>query len=354
MPRSCEPLSAETISAAYGLDVAATAPLGAGLINLTFLVTAADSRRFVLQRLHEIFPAGVNDDIEIVTRHLLARDMPTPLLLPTTDGRLCVEADDGIWRLMTYIPGLVVERINSAETAREAGALLGRFHIALADLDYGFPNARGGIHDTPRHLENLRSALGDHRDHPSFHEIEPLANRILAAADALKPLPETVDRVVHGDPKITNFIFNATTGAGVCLVDLDTLNRMPLPLELGDAFRSWCNPAGEDAESTDFSTEFFHAALSGYASATGDWSTAEERQAIVPATLTIMVELAARFCADALQDRYFGWDPARFASRSEHNLVRARGQLAAYRGCSAHRSELAGIVDDVFGVTRSA
>jgi hypothetical protein len=39
------------------------------------------------------------------------------------------------------------------------------------------------------------------------------------------------------------------------------------------------------------------------------------------------VELAARFCADALHERYFGWDARRYPSASAHNQARTRGQL---------------------------
>jgi Ser/Thr protein kinase RdoA (MazF antagonist) len=348
MSNPCEPLSASTIGASYRIDVAGIAPLGTGLINQTFRVDAADGRRLVLQRLHEIFPASVNEDIDIVTRHLRARGMTAPVLLPTAEGELWLDLDDGVWRMMTYVAGDVVERIESDSRAREAGALLGRFHVALSDLGYGFPNARTGIHDTARHLDNLRSAISTHSGHADFSRIEPLAQEILAAADTLPTLADTPRRVVHGDPKISNFIFDPATGRGVCLVDLDTLNRMPLPLELGDAMRSWCNPAGEDTVTTGFSTAYFRAALSGYALQVGDWITLEERKAIVSATLTVMVELAARFCADALQERYFGWDPERFPSRSEHNRVRATGQLAAYRECHTLSGELEEIVDFVF------
>ena len=348
MSNPCEPLSAGTIGAIYGIDVDGIAPLGAGLINQTFRVDATDGSRFVLQRLHEIFPASVNDDIDIVTRHLHAKGVTTPIVLPTANGDLWLDRDDGIWRMMTYIDGDAFERIDSDSRAREAGALLGRFHVAVSDLGYGFPNARSGIHDTARHLDNLRSAVSRHRDHAAYSRIEPLAREILAAADALPPLTDTPQRVVHGDPKISNFIFDPVTGRGVCLVDLDTLNRMPLPLELGDAMRSWCNPAGEDTAATGFSTTYFRAALSGYASQVGAWITLDERNTIVPATLTIMVELAARFCADALQDSYFGWDPERFPSRSEHNRVRAAGQLAAYRECRMLSGELEEIVKLVF------
>ena len=45
------------------------------------------------------------------------------------------------------------------------------------------------------------------------------------------------------------------------------------------------------------------------------------------ATLRITVELAARFCADAHEETYFGWDRERFASASAHNQARATSQL---------------------------
>ncbi len=39
-------------------------------------------------------------------------------------------------------------------------------------------------------------------------------------------------------------------------------------------------------------------------------------------TRRIATELAMRFAADALNERYFGWDRARFPAAGEHNLLR--------------------------------
>ena len=58
------------------------------------------------------------------------------------------------------------------------------------------------------------------------------------------------------------------------------------------------------------------------------------------ATLTITLELAARFAADALREDYFGWDAARFGSASEHNEVRAAGQLRLAEDILAQEEEL--------------
>lgn len=323
---------------AYGLAHARAAPLGSGLINQTWLLEA-DGRRAVLQALNPIFPAAVNEDIRIVTRHLRAQGWPSPELLPAASGAFWVEAGGRVYRLMSHVPGTSLDQLGDAAQARAAGGLLGRFHRALDGLDHHFAGSRLGVHDTPRHLRNLRQALADHEGHARFGEIRPLAAEILATAEALPVLPATRPRLVHGDPKINNMLFDPATGQALCLIDLDTLGPMALPLELGDAFRSWCNPAGEDRGSGSFSLDLFGGAVAGYAAETRGWIEPAEQSAIVTATLTIYVELAARFCADALNERYFGWDASRFPSRSVHNQVRARSQLGAARALLAREAE---------------
>lgn len=323
MSRPPEPTAALT---AWNLSAATTRPMTGGHINHTFLVDAQDGRRLVLQRLSPIFGAEVNLDIDAITAQLERAGLTTPRLLPTAAGDLWHTDREGhVWRLMTYIPGHTVERADSADRCRQAGALLGRFHRALWSCDHVFAHRRPGVHDTPRHLAALGQALEDHKAHPSFGEVAPVAHRILAAADRRSFPADLQSRVAHGDPKITNVIFDEHAAA-VCLVDLDTVARMPLPLELGDALRSWCCPLGEEVEGPP-EIDYFEAALAGYAGAVGTLPTDRERRAIPAATQLIAVELAARFCADALAETYFGWDPARYESAAAHNLARARSQI---------------------------
>ena len=332
----------------FNIDAIEAEPLGSGLINHTWIVRTARKERFVLQRLHSMFPTSINEDIEVVTAHLEKHGFVTPRLLRTGDGELWVEDESGVWRMMTFVDGLSLNALESADQAMEAGALLGRFHEAISGLDYEFTNTRPGVHDTERHLACLRQAMSDHSDHDSYHQIRPLAEKILAAADELPILAPMDDRIVHGDPKINNFIFDKSSGAALCLVDLDTLGRMPLPLELGDAFRSWCNPAGEDSTKTGFSLDYLRAAVSGYAQSSRQWIEDVEWQSIVPATRIILIELAARFCTDALAEQYFGWDPDRFPSRSEHNRVRAEGQLATAAVLGSLSEQAEAIVVETF------
>jgi len=339
---------AKTILPQFGIDAAEVSPLGTGLINQTFLIRATDNNRFVLQRLNPVFSPAINTDIDAVTRQLAAAGHPTPRLVPAQDGQLWIESGGEVWRLLTYVAGICRDTLDQPEQAREAGALLARFHLALSELQHEFVNVRPGVHDTARHLKALRAALDSGQDHPDYAEIESLANEILSLSKQLPALPRLRDRVVHGDPKISNVVFDEADGRAVCMIDLDTLTHMPLPLELGDAFRSWCNSSGEDTSQGQFSLNMFAAGINGYASEAGGFIEPDERSTVVSATRTIMLELAARFCADALAEAYFAWNPAKFASHSEHNRRRAQGQLAVYRSLTDQAEEAERLVVQAF------
>ena len=320
---------------AFGLAPAPIRPAASGLINRTWHVQSRDGRPLVLQRVNRIFPPAIHRDIDALTAHLAAKGLPTPRLVPAADGALWAEHDGGVWRVLTHVEGVTFDAAETPDRAREAGAVLGRFHAAVRDFDYTPSNARLGVHDTAKHLERLRAALEANVPPAEVEATRPLADAVFALAARLPPLPRTPDRLVHGDPKISNIVFDAATGRGICLIDLDTLARMPVTLELGDALRSWCNPAAEDAREARFDAALFEAALEGYAAAAPDLLEPDEARAVPAATLTIAVELAARFCTDAIEDRYFAYDPDRYPSRPAHNRARAAGQLALARDIAA-------------------
>jgi hypothetical protein len=64
---------------------------------------------------------------------------------------------------------------------------------------------------------------------------------------------------------------------------------------------------------------------------------------------TVSVELASRYAADVIVDRYWGWDNTRFQSRREHNVVRAQGQLSLARAVRAGRAELDAVATRALG-----
>lgn len=333
------------------------APLTGGLINTTFVVRRDGQPVAVLQRLHPVFAAEVNLDLEAVTAHLAGHGLLTPRLIRTRDHQAwVVDADDRPWRALTWVDGVTVHAVPGADVARAGGELVGRFHRAVAGLDHDYAFVRAGVHDTAAHLARLRAHLGPPppaagaadvvvEDLEVQVEAFLLGREILAAADELPAMPSLPRRHGHGDLKISNLLFASLAPArGAALVDLDTLGRQTLAFELGDAMRSWCNPRGEDAGAVGFDLAIFAAAIEGWAAVAGGLASDDERRSIVTGLETVCVELAARFATDVFDDRYFGWDPVRFPSRRAHNLVRARGQLALAAAVRAARADALDIV----------
>lgn len=323
-------------------------PLGNGLINHTFLVTT-DATSAVLQKVAPIFSPLINENIAAVTAALAKAGLVTPRLIPASDGRLWLDlADDGIWRLQTFVAGASFDKAQSSAQAHAAGALVARFHAAIEGLQHAFRGLREGVHDTPQHLSRLREALAAHKTHRLYDAVAPVADEILVRAHELDPLPALPPRICHGDLKLNNILFAGAappdSESAVCLIDLDTVGPMALAYELGDAWRSWCNRSGEDDTVARVDLDVFRESFAGYAGALGRTLTNEERCALWGGVEWISLELAARFVADALFESYFGWDARRFAGRGEHNLVRGRGQLALHEAFVASRAERAAIL----------
>lgn len=325
-----------------GFAGASARPLETGLINDTFLVEAG-GLRVIFQRLHPIFHKEVNLDVAAVTRMLIQRGLRSPQLLETDAGALWVEHDDRVWRALSYVPGTTHNKIENAEMAREAGALVARFHEALHHLEHKYHSRRANVHDTARHLELLRQAIEAHPTHSLHGEVVELSGPLLHGAMPLQDHPSLPLRHCHGDLKISNIIFDES-GKAVCLIDLDTVCMMQWHLELGDALRSWCNPGTEDDLSSRFELTLLDAALAGYASERPVFLTETERGVLIAGLAQICQELAVRFLTDALNERYFGWDESRYPSRGAHNLRRAHAMLQLHRSVIAQRDEAESIV----------
>ena len=313
----------------YELDISDLRQLPAGLVNLTIKVQTIEGDFYILQRLNRVFDSTVNQNIEIVTSYLSRLGVSTPLILRTIDGAIDVQNEGEIWRLLSFVDGKVSERCDTPKMAREAGRLLSSFHRSVLGFSERLRTSRQPIHNITRHLDRLAKARDECSGHPLYEDVCRLSEQAgrLRADSTVFPLSK--ERLVHGDPKISNIVFDKTSGRGVCFIDLDTLSFMPVAWELGDAFRSWCNPIGEDHPKAIFDIDLFQNALEGYADGARDFIEDDEIRMIVPAILEVHLELAIRFLTDALEETYFSWESERYSTRGEHNLARAHGQLAA-------------------------
>lgn len=337
-------------------------PLGRGLINLSFRVQAG-GRDWVLQRLNgAVFPhpERIMGNLQVLSegRGEAARlGLRLPALVEGRDGKPWVRDPQGaLWRLMELIPGaLSLTRLDSGRQAQEVGSVLGRFHrfaagLARPRLAVSLPD----FHHTPgylaRHLQvrALAGALGaDERGILGDCFLRVDRRRALASvledARAKGLIPQ---RVIHGDPKLDNILFDAAGHRALALIDLDTVQPGLIQQDLGDCLRSCCNRVGEAPEGGVrpwFDLDLAAAILRGYAR--------EARELLGPADLALLYdsirllpyELALRFLTDHLEgDRYF-----RVTHRGQ-NLEKGRAQLDLLEDIERQESAIRGLIADAF------
>ena len=295
------------------------APLGDGHINETWLVESPTGR-FVLQRLSEaVFPQPreVATKVANVVEHLARGNLvAVPALLATPAGAAWhQDALGGIWRVWVFAERTrTLERLTNAEQGRAAGTAFGRLQVALADLHGEVAEPIPGFMRLSRYLDDLEDALSAHapdRDtQTALAVIEP--RRDLGSAFS------TRDRLIHGDCKINNLLFDADRDEVACIIDLDTVMTGNWGWDFGDLVRS----AAADGEQV--SVDRFAAITRGFAgSGALTMANAELADTLVLAPRYVALMLGVRFLTDHLRgDRYF-----RVRSHGD-NLARASEQLA--------------------------
>ncbi len=291
----------------YGIADATSIALPAGT-NLSFRIDCADGT-FLLQRVSEAESASALD-IAAVTAHIIEKEIETPQVIPTQSGELETVRGDGIWRLCTWIPGRTTHsEYLSTDEARSMAALLGRFHSALADFSAPL-SPRYAFHDCPA-VEAHLAALQRQNVGSELHErIAPLFERARAVcvAESVSDFPL---RVCHGDPKVANVVFDADAYAARAYIDLGTVGRYPVAIDVGDMLRSMCSLA------TGFRYDRFSETLDAYR-AEATFLTDAESHAIPRGMRAVMAELAMRYLADAYEQRIFvGKDASACVARAQ-------------------------------------
>lgn len=299
----------------------------AGLIHKTFLIKTSHGQ-YIMQKLHPLLSSQkVAEDFFAVTEHLQRVAFKAPQCVLTKKEKIIAIGGDHAWRLQTKLSGKTVDVIADTETAREAGRKYGEFHRAIDSIKYRFTSPLK-LHETEKIFLKFQKVVRAHARDPHMEPVREDVSFLLKMLPKFflpKDLPR---RVIHGDPKISNILFEGNRA--VSIIDLDTCNRHTILVELGDAFRSWCGKQEDDPKNI-FSISMFRAAWSGYQKGANDFLTKQEIALVPKAIGTITLELATRFLNDYLEDSYFGWDSARYPSRRAHNLARCRGQLAEFK-----------------------
>jgi Ser/Thr protein kinase RdoA (MazF antagonist) len=339
--------------------VDSTEPYGNGLINDTFLVTAGDCA-YILQRINgRVFPAPerIMANLAVLEEHLASQPgagLRIPALIPSRDGLPFARGKNGaIWRLMSFISNAEShQRIDELSQAQEVGRILGRFHFLTDGLDPSqLTVTLPGFHVTSDYLDRFQRVLRDGvfaqsdniRQAIAFIAARQSGTAILEEARQDGRIPV---RVIHGDPKLDNILFDRSTGRAVSLIDLDTIQPGLVHYDLGDCLRSCCNRVGEypgGGGDARFDLDLCRAILGAYANETRGMLGEEEIGSLFDAIRLIPFELGLRFLTDHLEgDRYF-----RVTERGQ-NLRKALIQFSLVEDIESKEPEIRGIIAECF------
>ena len=312
---------------------------GHGHINNTFCVTTESGSKYVLQRINKyVFknPIRVMANTSSVTNYLRERvEDPRMTLhfIPAKDGRYYYKGSDGeFWRMYDFVGGFTLDMPESDEDFYQSALAFGRFQELLADYPADtlyeiIPNFHNTIDRYAQFKESVDMDIVG-RVEEVKEDIEFLLAREEAGSTLQKMLSAGILplRVTHNDTKLNNVLLDNKTRKSLCVLDLDTVMPGSSLYDFGDSIRFGAATAAEDEPDTSkmgLDLHLFQVYTKGFLEAAPSLTNMEV--AMLPLGAYIMtLELAVRFLKDYLDgDLYFSK-----IEYPEHNLVRARSQLA--------------------------
>ena len=309
--------------------------LGNGLINDTYWVQT-QVNDFVLQRINpHVFPhpEKILDNLLQLQDHLKNKQdsaihLKLPEILLTVDQQHSFrDCENNLWRALEFIsPSESRETLSNLTEAAQIGKALGHFHSLFSDLDtrYLF-DTLPGFHVTPgyfqAYLEASATGLAVVKDDNFRHcqdYIQQQQTRINSLESASQQgLLKT--RVIHGDPKLNNFLFACDSDVIISLIDLDTVKPGLIHYDIGDCLRSCCHIPDRN----HFDLQLAEIILQHYILEAGKMMNQADYDYLYDAIWLIPFELGLRFFTDYLQGNpYF---KIRYPTE---NLLRAHNQFA--------------------------
>ena len=310
--------------------------IDSGLINKTYIIQHSIDgikSKFILQCLSNIFESHeiVNMNHKLITDHIRKNinknyldfhsqrwEVPT-LIRCRANNLLAFPFGSEFWRAMLYIDDTYsLDTLEDKKMAYQTGLGLAKFHINCSDLDSSkLRSSIKNFHDTKYYIDQYMINLKEYNFLQLDYEINKrvqhlicsLSNHILYASSILRFMEKkSIDRtVIHGDPKLSNFLFDINSKYVVSLIDLDTVSSGYLLTDLADCIRSICNQAGGDPENIEnvfFDINSCKYFLEGYFSLPNQKANCYFE--FLPEFIyLIIIELIIRFLNDFLQSNTY-------------------------------------------------
>ncbi len=345
-------------------------PLLRGHINQTWISTwdhQGQRRRYLHQRINEtVFQrvGGLMGNIELVTKRLAETaheaGYESLTLIPTRDGESWCRRAGGPWRTYDFVEDTnVFDRCSGPEQAYATARIFGWFQASLSTLDpTNFAETIPKFFSPGHRWAQFGSALLaiESMQHDGSEKSNGLVARRSAALPEIEfarsqswlielfeahlASGEIPSRIVHGDTKLNNVLFDANTGEARCVVDLDTCMPGFSLYDFGDMVRFTAATSDEDEQDLSLagtSLEVYRALAGGFLECASDAILPLERELLHLAGPLVSLVIGLRFLTDHLQgDVYFG------VKRANHNLDRARVQFAQVKHMESMRDKMLG------------
>lgn len=327
--------------------------LGNGLINDTYLVetNVAD---FVLQRLNtQVFPRPelVMENLVLLTQHIKQKNTESiKLKVPMVLKTLCQEnyykdEHSNFWRALEFFENVESrEIIRQVEEAKQVGFALAHFHYLLSDTAVdSFHDTLPSFHITPiyyQHYQNVEKNCNEASGTEELHFCRSFIAEFKEKINVLELARRKgliKEQIIHGDPKLNNFLFERNSDQIISLIDLDTVKPGLVHYDIGDCLRSCCHIP----ETNKFDLQICNAILESYLKQACSFFTDQDYEFLYPAIQLIPFELGLRFFTDYLEgNRYFKVD------LPEQNLHRAINLFYLCESISEQKAEIKQMIAD--------
>ena len=307
-----------------------------GLINNTFKLKILN-QTYIMQRINRnVFknPKIIHVNYSKVYKHLVESKYPRNKLefIKSINGDELVIFENEPWRISRCIEGETSHVCNSLEMAFNAAEALAEFHFHLQDLDMNtIITPIPGFCDFKFRLEEFKKAtifgnqsrrlIGD----KLIQELKANLHLIQSYIELVKHIPK---RVIHGDPKLSNFLFDKTNENVISLIDIDTIMPGTILYDFGDMVRSFSNTLKEDDSMgiECFNKDIYEALFNGYNKIAKEFVTDQESKNMPLAAMCLALVQSIRFLTDYLND-----DAYYQVSYENQNFDRASNQFSFFK-----------------------
>ena len=226
--------------------------INTGNVNMTYIfehIYRDEKAKCILQCLSNVFDSHeiINLNHQILTDHIKKklnnyfdfygrRWEVQSLIKCKSNNRFIYPFESNSWRVMNYIDQTFsLSCLEDQELAYQVGIGLAKFHWFCSDIDSSkIVNSIKDFHNTKFYLDKYILSLNHfgfaNEEYEINKRLQNLINDLSNHFGIIESILDTIKmesidhNIIHGDPKLSNFLFDSQKKFVVSLIDLDTIS----------------------------------------------------------------------------------------------------------------------------------